>query len=460
MIGARDLAAVAIRPLAVLAVAATLPVLGTAWAQYPALDPERGVMTMAPLLERATPAVVNISVVSGVPTTENPLFRDPFFRPFFDLPDEPPPRQALAAGSGVIVDARQGLVITNYHVAENARRITVTLKDRRELQAELVGRDPGTDLALLRVRSQNLTELPFGDSDQLKVGDLVLAIGNPFGLGQTVTSGIVSALGRSGITRGRYEDSIQTDAPINPGNSGGALVNTKGELIGINTAIIAPGGGNVGIGFAVPSNIVRAVMDQLLRYGEVRRGTVGLLTQDLTSELAPTLKASGEQGVVIAQVEPGSTAEGAGLRAGDLILAVAGVPVRSAADFRNRVGLTEPGRELEITYLRDGQRHAARVRVEAEAVAAVTAGPLAGATLTDIPEGHPAYGQVDGVLVTRVERGGPAAAVGLQPGDIILGVNGEPVASAAELRERLGHPGSRVTLNLLRGEVQLLIVVE
>src|SRR4051794_7949561 len=334
-------------------------------------------------------------------------------------------------------------------IAESTRRVSCKLRH--------LGK---TGLALLRVRSQNLTELPFGDSDELKVGDLVLAIGNPFGLGQTVTSGIVSALGRSGITRGRYEDFIQTDAPINPGNSGGALVNTKGELIGINTAIIAPGGGNVGIGFAVPSNIVRAVMDQLLRYGEVRRGTVGLLTQDLTSELAPTLKASGEQGVVIDRVEPGSTAEGAGLRAGDLILAVAGVPVRSAADFRNRVGLTEPGRELEITYLRDGQRHAARVRVEAEAEAAVTAGPLAGATLTHNPEGHPAYGPVDGVLVTRVERGGPAAAAGLRPGDIILGVNGDPVASAADLRERLGHPGSRVTLNLLRGEVQLLIVVE
>src|SRR5215212_4209794 len=306
MIGARDLAAVAVRLLAALAVAATLPILGTAWAQYPALDPARGVMTMAPLLERATPAVVNISLLSRAPTTENPLFRDPFFRRFFDLPDEPPPRQALAAGSGVIVDARQGLVITNYHVAENARRITVTLKDRRELQAELVGRDPGTDLALLRVRSQNLTELPFGDSDQLKVGDLVLAIGNPFGLGQTVTSGIVSALGRSGITRGRYEDFIQTDAPINPGNSGGALVNTKGELIGINTAIIAPGGGNVGIGFAVPSNMVRAVIEQILRHGEVRRGQVGVALQDLTPDLAKALGTEADRGgALIARVEPG-----------------------------------------------------------------------------------------------------------------------------------------------------------
>src|SRR5215217_1407026 len=212
-------------------------------AQYPALDPQRGVVTMAPLLERATPAVVNISVASRVAAEENPLLRDPFFRRFFDLPDQAPrEREALAAGSGVIVDARRGLVVTNNHVARGADRITVTLKDRRELRAELVGADPATDIALLRVEARGLAELPFGNSDTLQVGDIVLAIGNPFGLGQTVTSGIVSALGRGGITGGRYEDFIQTDAPINPGNSGGALIDTRGQLVGVNTAIIAPGG--------------------------------------------------------------------------------------------------------------------------------------------------------------------------------------------------------------------------
>ena len=201
---------------------------------------------------------------------DNPLFRDPFFRRFFDLPERPEPRRSISAGSGVIVDARRGLVLTNHHVVRAAERITVTLKDRRDLAAELVGSDPATDVALLRIPSESLTALPFGDSDRLKVGDLVIAIGNPFGLGQTVTSGIVSALGRGGITRGNYEDFIQTDASINPGNSGGALINSKGELIGINTAILAPGGGNVGIGFAVPANMARTVMDQLLRFGAVR----------------------------------------------------------------------------------------------------------------------------------------------------------------------------------------------
>src|SRR3954453_8666396 len=291
------------------------------------LDPERGVLTLAPLLERITPAVVNVSVQSEVPAENNPLFTAPFFRRFFDLPEQPRSRRAISAGSGVIVDARRGYVLTNHHVIRGAEQVTVTLKDRREFTAQIVGSDPATDVAVLKIPAERLSAIGFGDSDDLKVGDLVVAIGNPFGLGQTVTSGIVSALGRSGITSGKYEDFIQTDASINPGNSGGALVNTKGELIGINTAIIAPGGGNVGIGFAVPSNIVRAVMDQLLRYGEVRRGTVGLLAQALTPGPPPTLKAAGEQGVVIARVEPGSAAEGPALRAGDLILAAAGVPV-------------------------------------------------------------------------------------------------------------------------------------
>jgi serine protease DegQ len=460
MAAARDLAAVTRRLLTLLALTATPAAPGPAWAQYPALDHARGVMTMAPLLDRATPAVVNISVVSRVPSAENPLFRDPFFRPFFDLPDEPPRREALAAGSGVIVDARQGLVITNYHVAENARRITVTLKDRRELQAELVGRDTGTDLALLRIRAQNLTELSFGDSDDLKVGDLVLAIGNPFGIGQTVTSGIISALGRSGITRGRYEGFIQTDAPINPGNSGGALVNTKGELIGINTVIIAPNGGNVGIGFAVPSNNVRAVMAQLLRHGEVRRGTIGVHAQDLTPEFARALGAADDRGVVVARIEPGSAAARAGLLAGDLILTIDGAPVHGAADFRNRVGLAEQGRELAITYRRKGQGGTVRVRVSLEAAATtVASGPLAGASLSDIPESHPAHGRIEGALVTRVERGSPGAN-SLRPSDIIVGINGEPVASAAELRERLDRAASRIALNLLRDNIQLLIVIE
>lgn len=330
---------------------------------YPGLDPARGVMTMAPLLERTTPAVVNVSVVSRVPVAENPLFADPFFRRFFDLPAQPLEREAISAGSGVIVDARRGYVLTNHHVVASADRITVTLKDRRAFEAELVGSDPATDIALLRIAAQDLVQLAFGDSSQLQVGDLVVAIGNPFGLGQTVTSGIVSALGRGGITSDKLEDFIQTDAPINPGNSGGALINSKGELVGINTAILAPGGGNVGIGFAVPSNMARAVMGQLLRFGEVRRGRIGVVIQDLTPTIAEAMGITTQQGAVIAQVEPGSPAARAGLRPGDVVLSAEGQPVRSSADLRNRIGLVEVDRTVSLEILRDGRRREVAVKV-------------------------------------------------------------------------------------------------
>lgn len=359
------------RPAAAIALAASclLAAGGPAAAQYPSIDPERGVMTMAPLLERTTPGVVNVSVASRVPVAQNPLLADPFFRRFFDVPGQeaPPPsqREAISAGSGVIVDARRGLVLTNHHVVADAERITVTLKDQRSYEAQLVGSDPATDIALLRILAGDLEQLAFGDSSALKVGDLVVAIGNPFGLGQTVTSGIVSALGRSGITDQRLEDFVQTDAPINPGNSGGALINSKGELIGINTAILAPGGGNVGIGFAVPSNMARAVMDQLLRFGEVRRGRIGVVIQDLTPALAESMGVAVQQGAVIAQVERGSAAARAGLRAGDVVLAADGQPVRSSADLRNRIGLVEVDRTVTLDLLRGGRRSQVGVKVSA-----------------------------------------------------------------------------------------------
>ena len=458
------------RLVAVAMAAAAAGATPSARAQYPALDPTRGVVTTAPLLERATPAVVNISVASRVAAAENPLLRDPFFRRFLDLPDRPPPeREALAAGSGVIVDARRGLVVTNNHVARGADRITVTLKDRRELRAELVGADPATDIALLRVEARGLAELPFGDSDELEVGDLVLAIGNPFGLGQTVTSGIVSALGRGGITGGGYEDFIQTDAPINPGNSGGALVDTRGRLVGVNTAILAPGGGNVGIGFAVPSNVVRAVVDQLLRHGEVRRGRIGVAAQELTPDLAEAAGvAAGVGGALVTRVDRGSAAERGGLRPGDVVVAVDGAPVRGAAAFLGRLGLAEPGSTLELAYLRGGERRTARVRVaatdEGEGGAGPTVaagGPLTGASLADIPEGHPAYGGVQGAFVARIARGSPAAALGLRPGDIVLGIDGRAVRSAGELQARLRgrEDAGGLVLNLLRGDAELLLVV-
>jgi Do/DeqQ family serine protease len=321
------------------------------------------VPSLAPLLREITPAVVNIAVRGRV-KEENPLLQDPFFRRFFNLPRQAE-RQFEATGSGVIVDARGGYVLTNDHVVENASAIEVTTKDNRRFRARLVGHDPETDVAVLQVDGANgLKSVSFGDSDRLEVGDFVLAIGNPFGLGQTVTSGIVSALGRTGLGIEGYEDFIQTDASINPGNSGGALVDLQGRLVGINTAILAPGGGNIGIGFAVPVNMARAVFDQILRYGEVRRGAVGVAIQDLTPEIAQGLHTQRSDGAVIAQVETGSQAERAGLRSGDIVVAANGSPIRSAAQLRNRIGLTPIGQRIELGVERGGALQEISVPIE------------------------------------------------------------------------------------------------
>jgi len=314
-----------------------------------------GLPSLAPVVERVTPAVVNIAVQSRVAVEMNPLLRDPFFRRFFELPERGPMPRRQSAGSGVIVDAARGLVLTNNHVVEGAERIMVTLKDQRTLDARLIGRDAGTDIALLRIDADGLVDIPLGDATRMRVGDIVMAVGNPFGLGQTVTSGIISAVGRSGLNPRGYEDFIQTDASINPGNSGGALVNLRGELIGIPTAIIGPSGGNIGIGFAVPSNMARQVMQQLLRYGEVRRGQLGVVVQDLTPELAGALGVDALDGAVIAEVGRDSPAERAGLRRGDVVVAMNDAPVRGSADLRNRVGLTPLGSTVDLTVLRDNR---------------------------------------------------------------------------------------------------------
>jgi Do/DeqQ family serine protease len=427
--------------------------LAPARADVPVLDPERGVMTMAPLLEKTTPAVVNIAVETRRPGADNPLLRDPFFRRFFDLP-EPRPRRGVSAGSGVIVDAERGWILTNHHVVAHAERVVVTLRDGRELAAELRGSDPDTDIALLRVEATGLTDIPFADSDRLEVGDLVVAIGNPFGLGQTVTSGIVSALGRSGLGAGRYEDFIQTDAPINPGNSGGALVDTKGELVGINTAILAPSGGNVGIGFAVPANMARAVMDQLIRYGEVRRGRIGVAIQDLTPELARGLGVEARDGAVISAVEPGSPAARAGLEPGMVVVAVDGTPIESGRALANAIGLAERGQALTLTVLDGERRRRLTLTVGApdgDAAIAEAMPTLAGAAFAD------ARGRLEGVAVRRVAPGSPARRFGLRAGDVILGVNRERVRDLADLRA-LARRGERVVaLDIVRDGRRLLL---
>jgi len=329
--------------------------------------PEAGgapMQSIAPVVSRVTPGVVGISVRGRV-REDNPLLQDPLFRRFFNLQQQQPiERETQATGSGVIVDAAQGYVLTNSHVTENGNSIEVTTKDGRRLTARLIGHDPETDIAVLQIPAGGLTAVPMGDSDRLQVGDFVLAVGNPFGLGQTVTSGIVSALGRTGLGIEGYEDFIQTDASINPGNSGGPLIDLQGRVVGINTAIVAPSGGNVGIGFAVPINIARQVMDQLISGGEIKRGRIGVAIQDLTPDIAQALGTTYAQGAVITRVEPGSPAERAGLRSNDLVVAVNGVPIRNGAELKNHVVLARIGDAVDLTVVRGGSERTVAVRVD------------------------------------------------------------------------------------------------
>ncbi len=426
-----------------------LCVVGAGQAQLPAAAQREGMPTLAPVLEKVTPAVVNIAVLQRSPEEDNPLLRDPFFRRFFGIPGESQPQ--ISAGSGVIVDAKNGYVITNAHVVKDAREVLVTLKDNRRLPAKLVGADVGTDIALLQVEPKSLVEARFGDSDALRVGDFVVAIGNPFGIGQTATSGIVSALGRSGLSLEGYEHFIQTDASINPGNSGGALINLKGELVGINTAIIGPSGGNVGIGFAVPSFIAQAVMGQLIRFGEVRRGQLGVGMTDVV----------GAEGATIAEVQPGSPAAQAGLRKGDVVSALNGRPVRSAAELRARLGVMPAGETVELRVQRGKEAQVIKARIGEIAGAAAQGGQavqeLAGASLQEVKR-RTQRGPEPVVLVASVSAGSPAFKHGLRAGDLILGVNGRRIASVAQLAKALSASRG-VALNVLRGDSLLSLPV-
>jgi serine protease Do/serine protease DegQ len=348
-------------------------------ARWPFAIEGDGLPSLAPLLDEVTPGVVNISTRGRVRLEQNPLFNDPFFRRFFEDPafrrffqlpeDQPVERETQSVGSGVIVDAGRGLVLTNHHVIANADEIVVTLKDRRRLAGRVLGSDPATDIAVLEIPAAGLRAVPFGDSEALRVGDFVIAIGNPFGLGQTVTSGIVSALGRTGLGIEGYEDFIQTDASINPGNSGGALVDLRGGLVGINTAIIGPTGGNIGIGFAIPANMARRVMEQIVAYGEVRRGVLGVTVRDLTPELAEGMRLDVTEGAVVAEVTPGSAAERAGLQPGDVIVALDGAPVRGASALRNKIGILRIGDTVRLSVLRNGREQTLEAEIQAPAEA-------------------------------------------------------------------------------------------
>ena len=437
------------------ALAAALP----AGATLPSAIDGQPLPSLAPMLERSTPAVVNISTSTELRPDQSPLLNDPFFRWFFDVPKRERRRESSSLGSGVIVDARDGLVLTNHHVVDKADEIQVTLKDGRKLKAKLVGSDPETDIAVLRIPNERLTALPIADSDALRVGDFVVAIGNPFGLGQTVTSGIVSALGRTGLGIEGYENFIQTDASINPGNSGGPLVNLRGELVGINTAILAPTGGNVGIGFAIPANMADAIKEQILAHGEVRRGLFGVSVQDLTPDLAQALDLSLHRGAVIAQIDPNSSAARAGLTVGDVVVRVNGRDVASGADLRNQLGLLRVGSKIELTVIREGRALdlAARLAdpyenfVKGRSVARLFDGALLGNTVDESP-----LGRLEAVAVGRVEPDSAAASMGLREGDVILEANKQRVRSVEQLT-RLAQGDGVQMLRLRRGD-QLLLV--
>jgi serine protease Do/serine protease DegQ len=448
------------RVLAAATLAAAL-MMGTGVAVAAASPVDAAPMpSLAPMVKRVSPAVVNVATRGTIKERQgrNPLLDDPFFRRFFDVPQESKPRerQFQSAGSGVIVDAKNGYIITNFHVIENASEITVTLLDNRSFTAKVVGSDEGADIAVLQAKQPDLIALTLGDSSKLEVGDYVVAIGNPFGLQNTVTAGIVSALGRSGINPEGYEDFIQTDASINPGNSGGALVNLRGELIGINAAILSGSGGNIGIGFAIPVNMAKGVMEQLIKYGQVKRGVLGVNIYNVTPDVAKEFGLTESSGALVAGVTQGSAAEKAGIKTGDIIVSVNGVAMHNAGELRNAIGMLRVGDSVEVGLLRDGKplKVTALVseRSESETANAVDINSgLEGADLADAPN-------AGGVLVKSVQEGSPAAQAGLRANDLIVALGRTPVANTKSFREA-AKGLNLLLLNVRRGSAVILIPI-
>ena len=422
----------------------------------------QAVPSLAPMLDKTIPSVVNIFTRTRVAVRQSPLLSDPFFRRFFSVPEQPRERVEQSLGSGVVIDGKRGYIITNHHVIDGADEIEVNLHDGQTLKAKLVGSDPETDIAILKVDNGELAALPMSDSDELRVGDFVVAIGNPFGLGQTVTSGIVSALGRSGLGIEGYEDFIQTDASINPGNSGGALVNLRGELIGINTAILSKSGGNVGIGFAIPINMAREIMAQLIEHGEVQRGSMGAQAQDLTPELAAAFDIKLQKGAVVTQVSSGSPADKAGLKIGDVITHINDRPIKDASDVRNRIGLLRIGERVEMRVLRNGKQETLRAVIEQPEVVAVEGEKLhprlTGAVLVNVAE-ETERGLVEGVVVADVVSGSTAMRSGLRKGDVIAQVNRQEVKNLEQMAEAVDAE-SALLLNIQRRSGALYLILK
>lgn len=468
-------------PTRLLLLLGTLFTLGSG-AAAPAAQPSESqarsvapMPSLAPMIRRVSPSVVSIGIQGTVREQgqRNPLLDDPFFRRFFNVPPDAGARERpfQSAGSGVVVDAAQGYIITNAHVVENARDITVTLSDQREFPAKLIGSDPQTDIAVIQIKAEALSQIGFGDSDALEPGDYVAAIGNPFGLQQSVSYGIVSALGRSGMNPDGFESLIQTDASINPGNSGGALVNLRGELIGINNMILSRSGGNIGIGFAIPVNMARSVMDQLIKYGSVKRGQLGVTIAPVTPDIAQALGIASNGGALITQVAKESAAARANLQAGDVVTALNGRKVKSAAELRNAIGLLRVGDKVQIALLRDGQARSVTAEIAdpaAVATAAASNAPgslpegaqhrsLEGAELDDAPDNG------GGVLVRNVAANSRAASAGLRQGDVVVAANGVRIANAAALstawRAAAARGGSTLVLQVRRsGDITILVL--
>ncbi len=434
----------------------------TADAALPVSVDGQALPSLAPMLEHTTPAVVNVSSSTRV-AVRNPFFEDPFFRRFFERPEGGNERIQQSLGSGVIVDASRGLVLTNNHVVERADEVSVTLHDGRSFKAEILGRDPDTDIAVLKIPSQQLVALPLADSEAIRVGDFVVAIGNPFGLGQSVTSGIVSALGRSGLRGLGYQNFIQTDASINPGNSGGALVNLRGELVGINSAIYSSSGGSIGIGFAVPANLARSVMDQLIAFGEVKRGSLGVQSQDLDARLARALNLEPGRGAVVTQVVPESPAERAGIQAGDVIVRIEGKVIANASDLANIEGLLPIGKALSVESIREGKTHTASLTLIANSAQQVTGEKLdprlAGARFGELTQREKQAG-LKGIKVVAIASGSLAERNGMQTGDIIFGLNRFEVTGLADASKLLASKPRQLLFSLYRGRQAYYLPIE
>ena len=417
------------------------------------------IFSLAPLVEKVSPAVVNISI-SGSQLDPQAL---PDLFDFFSDQDLPPPsRTFIGLGSGVIIDASKGYIITNFHVIAEADEIKIMLKSGQEFNALLVGKDKKSDIALLQINTnKTLTEIELADSDKLRVGDIVIAIGNPFGLGQTVTSGIISALGRSGLNVKNLENFIQTDAAINSGNSGGALINLKGELIGINTALIGSSGGNIGIGFAIPANMITNLVPQLVQFGEIRRGILGIRGGELTNELTKTFALDSKHGAFIYQVNPDSAAQQAGLQVGDVIISLNGQQINSFSVLRAKIGSLGVGKNIELDIIRDGQKKTISATLKAAQPNKITLDrqtfhrSLRGVTLIDQQDKN----KKQGILVSEIEKQSIAENYGLRQGDVIIGINRIRIRNLSELKAFISNSSKIVTLNVLRNNRQLSLMV-